>query len=771
MVAGTLAFLFGILSFQWQAELPPLLVLATLLPLVLVHWITPLPARPAARLLAAAVAGFLWAWLAAAALLQQELPAALEGEDVILEGVVASIPEPDGQRIRFLFQSERLFHQGDEGMAPGRVRLSWYRPYPVLEAGQRWRLQVRLKRPHGMANPGTFDYEGWLFQQGIRATGYVRGGDATLLLAQDSGRVPLQRLRQRLHAQLGALSGGHDLTGLVAALALGERQGLTREQWQRLRATGTNHLVAISGLHVGIVAGLLFFLVRRLWPWAERLPAPKAAALAALAAAACYAALAGFSVPTQRALLMVAVAMLALFSQRAVRPARVLALALLAVLLLDPLAVLAPGFWLSFGAVAVILYGMGGRLGAAGWWWRWGRVQLLVALGLAPLLAVFFQQVPLVAPLANLLAVPWVSLLVVPLVLLGTALAPLASLPAGWALQAALWALDVLWWWLELCAGLVPAEWSVLAAAPWTVLPAGLGIAWLLAPRGWPARWLGLLWLLPMLLVRPATPPSGEAWVTVLDVGQGLAVLVRTAGHVLLYDTGPRFGPDSDAGEMVVVPVLRHLGVRRLDALVLSHGDSDHAGGASAVFEAIPVGRFLSGASGRLPWAEHEPCRRGQRWHWDGVEFEVLFPPPEGRGRGKGNHGSCVLRITAADTSLLLTGDIEAAAERELLAGAPQALAVEVLVAPHHGSKTSSTAPFVTAVAARHVLFSVGYRNRYGLPHPAVAARYREMGAELHTTAARGALTLRLGGAALAVESWRQQARRYWSSAPPLAGP
>lgn len=764
MVAGTLAFLGGIVIFQFQPEVPHLAWSAVLLPLLLSPWLASSRWRRIARSLSLAAAGLLWAWLHAAYVLHHELPAVLEGEDLVVEGVIASLPETDGQRARFLFEVEQMHYRGEDVPPPGRMRLAWYRPYPELEAGQRWRLQVRLKRPYGMANPGTFDYEGWLFQQRIRATGYVRDGADTELLTEDSGGFPLQRLRQGLHERLRIAVGEHPLGGLVTALALGERRGVTRGQWQLLRATGTNHLIAISGLHIGIVAGLLFFLVRRLWPWPGRLAAPRAAALAALAGAAVYAALAGFSVPTQRALVMVAVAMLALYSGRAQRPARVLALALLAVLLLDPLAVLSPGFWLSFGAVTVILYGMGGRLAASGWWWRWGRVQVLVALGLAPLLALWFQQVPLVAPLANLLAVPWVSLVVVPLVLSGTALLSLWPWGGEGLLSLAAMGLDGLWWWLGWCGGLLPSGWSTLAATPWTLLPALIGLAWLLAPRGWPARWLGLIWLLPMLLLRPAGPAPGEAWVSVLDVGQGLAALVRTSGHTLLYDTGPRYGPEADAGDMVIVPVLRHYGIRRIDTLILSHGDSDHSGGAGAVFEAHEVGRFLSGVAAPLSWREHEPCAAGQHWQWDGVDFAVLFPPPEGTRSGRGNDSSCVLRISTTGGAMLLTGDIEAAAERRLLAGAPQLLAADVLVAPHHGSKTSSTAPFVTAVAARHVLFSVGYRNRYGFPHPTVAARYRNAGAELHNTAAQGAITVRLGAAGVAVESWRHQARRYWFS-------
>lgn len=764
MVTGTLAFLLGVLVLQWQPALPPASLLY-FFPLLFVFY----PLRHTAygglilRLVGASLFGFLWAWMQAAFLLSSELPPDLEGQDVVLEGVVASLPERDAQRSRFVFAVDSLRHQGRRVPSPGTVRLAWYRNIPELKAGQRWRLQVRLKRPHGMANPGLFDYEGWLFQQRLRATGYVRTSQENALLADNSGRYPLQRLRQYIHQMLRQATGDHASAGLIAALALGERQDINSEQWQLLRLTGTNHLVAISGLHVGIVAGLAFFLLRRLWRWPLLLATPKVAALAALAAAALYAALAGFSVPTQRALIMVAVAMLALLVQRNVRPVRILALALLVVLLIDPLAVLAPGFWLSFGAVAVILYGMGGRLGVGGVGWRWGRVQLLVALGLAPLLALWFGQVPLIGALANLLAVPWVSLLVVPLILLGCMLVLFWPAAAALILALALYALDGMWRWLEWCAGLLPEQWNSVNIVPWTLIPALAGVAWLLAPRGWPARWLGLIWLLPMLFVPLPAPRVGEAWIDVLDVGQGLAVLVRTANHALLYDSGPPFGKDSNAGSLVIVPLLQQYGIRQVDALILSHGDSDHSGGAATVFESLPVQAFYSGADEHYPWREHTTCAHGQAWDWDGVRFEMLWPLPgvDGLPHWK-NNASCVLRIATSGGSLLLTGDIEAAAEQHLLEAIPEQLQVDVVQVPHHGSKTSSTEPFVVAMAPHHAVFSTGYLNRWGFPAQEVADRYQEHGALLYNTAQDGAVRVKLEGQGVQIEGWRQRGRRYW---------
>ena len=764
MVAGTLAFLLGVLALHHCAVLPPAGWLFVLTPLLLL-W-----RRPALRwrrwlvAVSAAAAGFLWAWGYAAVLLHHGLPPALEGRDLWVEGYVSSLPESLGERVRFEFEPHLIWRDGERLALPGRLRLSWYRDAPALRVGQQWRLQVRLKRPHGMANPGTFDYELWLLQRGVRATGYVRDAQR---VGDDAARFPLQRLRQQLRDRLQGMLGEHPLGGIVIALALGERQGISKAQWQVLRATGTNHLVAISGLHVGIVAALVFFLLQRLWSLSGRaclrLPAPRAAAIGAMTAATGYAALAGFSVPTQRALIMVAVALLAVWLQRPLQPLRTLALALLLVLLYDPLAALAAGTWLSFAAVAVILYGMGGRPAARGWWWRWGRVQWLVALGLAPLMLYWFQQAALVGPLANLVAVPWVTVAVVPPLLLALLLLlPFPGL-ALWLLQLCLFSLEYLWQLLDWMARLLPPEFGALAPPGWTLLPALIGLSWLLAPRGWPARWVGGFWLLPLLFARAPAPAPGEVWLTQLDVGQGLAVVLRTTHHTLLFDTGPRYSDALDAAEAVIVPYLRGQGVTRLDTLVVSHGDSDHSGGTASLLAALPVRRILT-TKRPWPWAGNPGlCRRGMRWEWDGVVFQLLYPTAAAAEQ-QGNEASCVLRVTAAGHNALLTGDIEAGAEAALLADAPSSLAATVLVAPHHGSKTSSTLPFVTAVAPRYVLFAVGYRNRYGFPHPSVVARYRVLGAQLLGSAGDGAVTVQLGAGPPRLIRFRHQAHRYWFS-------
>jgi competence protein ComEC len=524
---------------------------------------------------------------------------------------------------------------------------------------------------------------------------------------------------------------------------LGERSGIDREQWEVLTRTGTNHLVAISGLHVGLVAAMVFFLGR--WAWsrsvhlAGRLAAPRAAALAALAGAFGYSALAGFAVSTQRALIMSAVVLGALILGRTVRPASGLALALVGVLAVDPMSLLSFGFWLSFGAVMVLLYAMGGRLADRGIWRRWGHAQWAVAVGLLPMLLLLFGRASVVAPLVNLVAVPLFSLLLLPLVLVASLLALLPGLDLPLVLTARL-----LGWCLALLQTAADWEWAAihLSGRPgWVWAAAFAGAFLLLAPRGLPGRWLGLILVLPLVLVRPPAPAPGEAWFSILDVGQGLAALVRTHEHTLLYDTGPSFPSGFNTGRAVVLPFLRAVGVERIDTLVLSHADRDHVGGLTGLVGAIPIDRILAGDPGRIAEVRAEPCRSGERWVWEGVEMAVLHP--DGSGYSD-NDGSCVLRVRTAGAGVLLPGDIEAGVEQALVGQGAEALASAVLVAAHHGSATSSTRSFLEAVGPRWVVYSSGFGNRFGFPSVEVRRRVAETGAEELNTATAGMIGFRL---------------------------
>ncbi len=761
---AAIASLLGITAFQQLRELPGTQWLAVFLPLTVLAWRYKrwLP-------VAAAILGFLWAWAYAAAILSEQLPVESEGRDVIVEGMIASLPNVEERRAQFELKVTNLFQDSVSLPSPGRILLNWYYPNADLRAGDIWRLRVRLKRPHGLSNPGSFDYEAWLFRHRIRATGYVRDNTDNRLLTSRIWDEPVDRVRQALARAIASALAQHDYAGIVRALAIGERTEITAEQWRTWTATGTNHLVAISGLHIGMVAGMAFFLIRRFWTRLPRLvllwPAAKAGAVAGFIAAVTYAALAGFSIPTERTVIMIGVVMGNLILGRNTRSSHTLALALLLVLIWDPLAVLEAGFWLSFAAVAIIFYGMGQRSAPRGLWWKWGRVHVLIAIGLVPLLLILFQRVSIVSPLANLLAVPWVTLVVVPLTLLGTLLVlPLPSL-GTFLLGMADGALGWVWPFLMGLAHSDVAQWVQPAPPLWSYPPALMGTLWLLAPAGIPGRWLGGILLAPMILVNPARPAFGEARFTLLDVGQGLGAVVQTAEHTLIFDTGPATSEHFDAGNAVVVPFLRYYGIRHVDALIVSHGDMDHRGGVQAVLTQTEVKRLLTSVPDKIPW-EHgkvESCETGQHWEWDGVRFEILYPFHNQIYRG--NDASCVLRIQTAMDTAILPGDIEKRSETLLVKSEAERLPADILVAPHHGSDTSSTAAFLRATQPRYVLFAVGYRNRYGFPRPSIMERYEAQGAIPLDSAYNGAITFRLDAlpGIPPPDTYRQQAHRYWN--------
>lgn len=766
MIPIALAVLAGTLCLQLLPVLPPSAVLLPLLATLAIA-----ACHVYGRILAWCIAGFLWAWLQADLRLAEDLPPALEGRDIVLRGVVASLPENSGRATRFIFETHARLLGTDSGsewvaFTPS-IRLSWY-DAPELRAGQGWELRVRLKRRQGFHNPYGFDYAGWLFQNGVNATGYVRQSRQARHW-QGAGIGPGLRLRAAVERRLTTAFSDLPQAGMLRALTLGERGGIDANQWSVLRATGTGHLVAISGLHIGLVAGLGFTCGRWLWSRCHactlRFAAPRAAAIAAIVAATGYAVLAGFGVPTRRAWIMALVVLLGVLLQRAARPAQGLSLALLLVVLDDPFAVVSPGFWLSFAAVAIIfalLAGPGGRsVGRTGRVRQLVRLQLALSVGLLPLTLLFFGQLGWVAVPANLFAVPWTSLVLVPLLFAGLlclyplpALAQLLFLLAGWAAELMQRVLDGF-------AALPGAALGMPQAPAWTMLAAMAGVALLLLPRGTPQRGLGCVLLVPLAAWSPSRPPVGEAWFTLLDVGQGLAAVVRTHRHTLVYDTGPRFSPDFDTGNAVVAPYLQAHGLRRVDTLVISHGDNDHRGGAASLDRRVPSYRVLTSVPERIDWRYAARCSEGQSWQWDEVHFRILHPPADSAGRG--NDASCVLQVeAAAGGRVLLTGDIEADAERMLVERHAEDLRSHILVAPHHGSRSSSTPAFVQAVAPERVLVPAGYRNRFGFPHPTVTARYRALGAQILTTADSGAIHIRLGAQGSDAALERLRSRRYW---------
>jgi competence protein ComEC len=786
-----ISFALGVCLLQQEQQLPPLAWAVLLLPLLAVcRWLRLHAANGRGAALAAALlanalfaaAGFFYAAAWAQWRLADRLPQQWEGVDLAVTGVVAGLPQPLEGGVRFDFDIEQV--DPAAARVPRRIALSWYngasreefQDIAPIRAGERWRFSVRLRRPHGSANPHGFDYESWLLQRAIGATGYVRPGGTARL--DDLALRPayfIERMREILRERYWDSLPGYAYAGILIALAIGDQNAIDARQWQLFARTGVSHLMSISGLHVTMVASLFAALVHWLWRRSSALmlalPARKASALAMFLGAFAYCLIAGFAVPAQRTVYMVGVVAVALWASRISSVSRVLCLALLVVLLLDPWAVLAPGFWLSFGAVAVILYVVTGRLRerhrhrlAPGQSLvQWGRVQWAITLALAPLLLVWFQQMSLVSPLANAIAIPLVSMVVTPLALAGSVL------PLDFILKLAHAVMAGQMWLLEWCAGLPLAVWQQHAPAAWTVALALAGTAWLLLPRGVPARWLGLPLLLPMFAVTPSIPAPGAAWITVLDVGQGLAVFVQTERHALLYDTGPAYSPEADSGTRVILPYLRASGIASLDTMIVTHDDNDHAGGAVSVLSGLPVGALYSSLSASHPAllvapAYRLPCAAGQGWNWDGVRFDMLHPTAGSYAIDglKSNDRSCVLKITTVHGAMLLTGDAEARSERELLERVPGELRADVLVVPHHGSSTSSTDEFIAAVMPRWAVFPAGYRNRLGHPKEEVVERYRLSGAQMLRTDGAGAVLVRLEDGGVGVQPYRELRKRYW---------
>lgn len=706
------------------------------------------------------VLGLGWAWFNAALRLADDLPAALEGVDLLVRGHIASLPEAGAADPQFEFDVS-VAQPG----VPSRIRLSWYDNEAQPLPGELWQFVVRLKRRNGFANPGGFDYEGHLFRQGIGATGYIRNDERNIRLAPASAMYAVARMRAWIARRQAAAVGSDPMLGILQGLAIGDTQAMSADQWRVFAATGTTHLMAISGLHISMIAALAAWLGGGIARWAGaqryRLTAIHGQVFCGALAAIVYSTLAGLSVPTQRTLVMLCIYFAARAWRRELSVGNALGIALIGVLLIDPFAPLAIGAWLSFGAVAVILLAVSGRLVREGAVRSFTRVQLAVTIGLMPLLIGAFGSLSLISPLANAIAIPAFTLLIVPLVLIGTVAAAL-WLPAGGL---------VLGFTTQLLKGCWPAlEWlSQLPSAMWHLpqLPVPVyaalcvGALLLVVPGIWPTRVVAALLCMPALTWRPATPGHGEFRLMLLDVGQGLAAVVHTRSHVLVYDTGPAFRTGRDTGELVVLPYLYSQGVRLINTLMVSHGDLDHQGGMRSIVNAMPVARVLAGPSVKQQLPQLQRCRRGQRWSWDGVEFEVLHPVSMQYSHD--NDSSCVLRVSATGGSVLLTGDIQSDSEATLVAAG---LAhSDIVIAPHHGSRTSSTADFVAATRPALVLFPAGYRNRWGFPRQDVVQRWREAGAQTLSTPVSGAIEISVSVAGFKPpRQFRIEHRHYWNT-------
>jgi competence protein ComEC len=779
MVLFAAFFTIGVWLLQQQTALPDFgwAWLLSGFPLIFLIPTKPLVLRVARAVLIAAFAcglGFYHAAWQAQQRLTITLPDEWQGRDIEVIGVVAELPRNHEHGQRFSFDVEKTLTP--QTRVPKHIYLSTYDDKltaPLaLHAGERWRLTLRLKQPHGSSNPHGFDFEVWALENNVRAVGYVnnKADNVRLAALADGFNYRIETWRETVRDKFNTTLVNAPYAGVLSALAIGDQSSIPQSQWQVFTRTGVNHLMSISGLHITMLASLGFALTYWLWRRSVRLtlflPARKAAALVALLIALDYALLSGFAVPAQRTVYMVGAVALSLWLNRNFSLGQILSFALLGVLIPDPWAVLSPGFWLSFGAVAIILYVTAYRLKPSHWLVEYGKVQWAMTIGLIPMLLALFQQVSLVSPLANAFAIPLVSLVVVPFALLGAVLpwdAPLwlAHSVMGWTM--------VLLEWLN---RLPQAVWTQHAPPPWSIAAGMLGVLVILLPRGFPARWLGFLLLLPMFLNAPEPPGQDSVRLIIFDVGQGLAVAAQTRHHALLYDTGPDFSDGADSGNRILIPSLRAMGISKLDGLILTHDDTDHTGGAASVMQAIPIGWISSSLPDGHPLlqqtANKQRCIDGQAWQWDGVDFEMLHPDAASYGKEKisKNNRGCVLRISIGNRHILLTADIEKESEQQLLKEHADKLSSTLLVVPHHGSKTSSTDEFIAAVLPGYAVFTVGYLNRFGHPKQEVVQRYAHSGAELLRSDEDGAILVEMDAQGLQVERYRKTHRHYWTHSP-----
>lgn len=749
---GAINFLLGILvswnmycTGNWRLAVPAIVLTLMLLRYRFSYW----------RWGLWFLAGFFWLWWYLHLVLSWQLPLAWQQKPLVVVATIVSIPEQQDEIVSFMAATQQV--QGVPQKT--RIKLDWYRYHQQalpLSVGQQWQFTVKLKRPHNYQNPGSFDYNAWLLTQDIRATGYVVNAK---LLQDNHNERPLDRLRAAIQAKIYHALPGQAFANFIVALTVGVRENITPAQWQILQNTGTNHLIAIAGLHIGLMTGLVFFLVGFIW---RRLPlaplwlaTPRVAAAAALLMAWVYAGLAGFTIPTQRAVVMTTVFMLSIMFREKLQPWFAWSLSLLVVLVLNPLTILSEGLWLSFIAVALIIFVISGRVGSQGKFLRLAKIQLILGLGLLPITLLFFHNASLIAPIANLIVIPIVGFLTVPLSLLGILCFTISNSAAHLALWCAAYTMQYAWDVLSFFSAHSYLSWqsglSLVNTA--TIL---IGIVILLMPRGIPGRYLAFCFLAPLWCQVPTPLAYGTLKLTVLDVGQGLSVVVRTQHHALIYDTGAKYSPTYDMGTAVVIPYLQVMHLQQIDRIVISHGDNDHIGGLPSILQQYPVANIISSVPQRI---HNQPpaqlCLAGQQWQWDGVQFAVLYPDKQHLGLD--NNSSCVVQISAGRNKVLLTGDIERPAEQWLVQQYHEQLASAVLVAPHHGSRTSSSPLFLRYVQPQWVVFATGYLNRFHFPSTAVVTRYQQLSVAAYNTADTGATDFTITSTAITADPYQKR--------------
>jgi competence protein ComEC len=679
--------------------------------------------------------------------IKEEVSPAIENKPIIIQGKIDALPDKKLNETTFLFKTK------DQKLA-----LAWYQSVPILHVGEEWQLNVKLKKPHGFENPGGFDYKKWLISENIQGTGEIISGKNNQLIAYQHHFFSVNQIREYLLEKMQMSLAGQPLSEMIFALTIGDRNDMSSDEWLVLQRTGTAHLMAIAGLHIGLISGMIFFLIDFLWRRSTflclRIPSKIAAGISSLIIALIYSALAGFALPTERALIMLAVILFGMILRRPLVVWHSVLMAILVILILNPLSILSDAFWLSFCAISSITYALSGRLGVRNKWKELGKLQWVVAAGVFPLTLMIFNQGAWLSPLLNAIAIPWVGLIVLPLSLLACAVVFFSPSLAHLLWLVALKNLQWVWIVLSFFSHQSWVSWQPNLSSI-DLFFSSIAIFLLLSPKGFPGRYLGFFLFLPLLFVIHDKVPEGNVKFTLLDVGQGLASVVETAHHVLIFDTGPKFSPIFDAGIAVILPFLHYYGINHVDKIIISHGDNDHIGGVWSLIKNISIQEISTSVPERFDQIKSikiTACQRGDEWIWDQVDFQILYPPVHELACG--NNCSCVLKITAGQRSILLTGDIEKPAENYLVSNEKSFLTSSVLVAPHHGSKTSSTPDFIAAVNPKFVFFPVGYLNRFHFPSSIILQRYQSLHIPAFSTAEEGAITVMLDGKSIRPEGY-----------------
>jgi competence protein ComEC len=671
------------------------------------------------------------------------------GRPVLVKGFIRDIPKKNRLGIRFLLQVESVAKKTQSGY----LQVAWYKAIRQPHPGEKWAFYLKIKPIHGLRNPGGFHSERWARVRHILASAYVVPHYQPELLKKKHFSIDAFRYQIQQSLDARYIQGHYQvfrqqniINSILNALSIGSKNLLSPETWLVFQRTGTSHLMAISGLHVGLVVSLsygCFLWLARCLPFLLVFyPAQRIATVFSVLAAWWYGFLVGFSLPTQRSVVMVTALMLSLILNRKVSLWRRWLFAFIVILFFQPFSIFSPSFWLSFLAVFWMGYALLGWGEEKSRLKKWARVQMVLTLGLLPLSLYCFHQFSLVSFFANIVAIPWVTLLIVPLCLLACVVFVFSSAGAIWIWWLAGKCFLPLWYFLSWLSHWSFSIWLHPINDFFLLLLMLLAVTLLMLPAGLPLRSLGVL-MLPLFFYWPDRPKSQTFWLTVLDVGQGLSAVVQTAHHVLVYDAGPRYPSGFDAGRSVLVPFLKTQGIKRINTLMVSHGDNDHIGGSFWLVNHYPVSNIMTSIPKGRWHHNFSHCFAGQKWRWDGVDFNVLWPPKEQRYQD--NNSSCVLHIQAGQQSALLTGDIEKPVEQALLRQ-PNELLADVMVAPHHGSRSSSSMPFIAAIQPKVVIMSVGFRNRYHFPAVSTLRHYASSGAQILTTSKKGAVRVELGG-------------------------